>query len=205
MKQKQKQISVAVVTIFLFLQLLAVANAEGQVRVRDSAKTTGRSSSKFFFGGSVGFTSGSYTYINISPLVGYRVTPRWTLGVGGTFQYYKTNSSLFNDTESIVYGGSGFVRYMLIPDLGKLISLLKTDGGLYLHTEYETLSLETSVFDAENSISGNRYWVQSILVGGGFRQQVGRRAYLFMELLWNLTYDSQLPYNNPLFRVGFTF
>lgn len=183
----------------------ASTNASAQVRVRDSSKTRGVSSSKFFFGGSIGFTFGSYTYVNISPVVGYRFTPRWTVGVGGTFQYYKTNSSLFNNTESIVYGGSGFVRYMIVQDIGKLIPMVKTDGGFYLHTEYEALSLETSVFDQDNELSGKRYWARSVLVGGGFRQQVGRRAYLFLELLWNLTYDSQLPYNNPLFRVGFTF
>lgn len=185
--------------------IMSSLEVSAQVRVRDSSKTRGLSSSHFFIGGSIGFTFGSYTYVNISPVVGYRFTPRWTVGLGGTFQYYKTNSSLFNNTESIVYGGSGFVRYMIIQDIGKLLPLVKTDGGFYLHTEYETLSLETSVFDKDNELSGNRYWAQSVLVGGGFRQQVGRRTYLFLELLWNLTYDSQLPYNNPLFRVGFTF
>jgi len=198
--------------LWFFILFLAISTQKtyGQVLLGDKSDNKDKKSrqpwqEKFFIGGSIGFTFGSYTYVNVSPIAGYRFTPRWTLGVGGTFQYYRTNSSLFNDTESIIYGGNSFLRFVLIPDLSELIKPMNFDGAIYLHGEYEALSLETSVFDAENTSKGNRFWLNSVLVGGGVRQQVGRRAYIFIELLWNLNYDNQLPYENPLLRIGFSF
>ena len=45
--------------------------------------------SKFYWGGNLGLMFGTYTIIDISPEVGYKVTERFHVGTGLTYTYYK--------------------------------------------------------------------------------------------------------------------
>ena len=44
---------------------------------------------RLFFGGGFGLTVGSVTHVDISPMVGYRITDRFSAGIGLSYQYYK--------------------------------------------------------------------------------------------------------------------
>ena len=44
--------------------------------------------SHLFFGGGLGLQFGSMTLIEISPLVGYKITPKFSIGVSPTYKYY---------------------------------------------------------------------------------------------------------------------
>ena len=134
--------------------------------------------SKIFTGGNIGLQFGSSTFVDFSPLIGYRFTDKIHGGFGITYRYFKDN--YYNYT-SDMYGGRVFARYYIIPNL-------------FAHTEMERLNLEWS--------DRNRHNVNSIFVGGGYSQNMGGRLTANILVLWNINESVYSPYNNPIFRAG---
>lgn len=187
MKKKNK-----IFGIFLICMSLVPANLES----KDFNELTFRE--RIFFGGHFGLMFGTITNIEISPIAGYRFTPRLSLALGPKYQYYK--EGIFINTH--IYGGRAFARYMLIKDLNNLVPL-NLNAGLFFHTEYEGLSLEEKYFGSPGYVG--RFLLNSVLVGGGVSQPVGDRGALNFTVLWNINGTSNTPYTNPVIRIGFNF
>jgi len=149
---------------------------------------------RIFTGGGFGLSFSNYSdYFSISPIIGYKITPKLAAGVGIQYQYtkYKQYSPSFTTNN---YGGSIFARYNFY-------------GPLFLHAEYEYLSYEYFGYAGERLRKG----YNSVLAGGGFFQPVGRHAGIFLMALYNFTYKNPtspyevLPYNSPwILRAGIT-
>jgi hypothetical protein len=160
---------------------------------------------RIFFGGNFGLQFGTVTNIEVSPLAGIYLTPRLAVGPGIKYEYFKSNYPGFVPYETHIYGGTVFARYMVIRDLSEAVGL-GLNIGLFGHAEYEMLSLESRYFqigappDAEG-----RFYLHSILLGGGIYQPIGRRGGLLLMVLWNLNETASSPYSNPIFRIGFNF
>lgn len=153
---------------------------------------------RIFFGGNIGLQIGTITQIEIAPLVGYRITPRLAAGLGIKYEYYKENT-YFANFETHIYGGRIFSNYLFIKDLNNVIPL-GFNGGLFVQGEYEALNLETRIFDVLNEYPGqDRFWLHSVLVGGGLRIPAGERASI------NLNESANTPYSNPIIRFGVYF
>jgi hypothetical protein len=152
--------------------------------------TTSSPEKKFFTGGSIGLQFGNQTMIDASPILGYRFTKNLSAGVGFTYQYYRLN---YYGTvlKTYIIGGRVFARYYFFEDF-------------FLHGEYEALNLETKFFDPGLMYhQTNRYWVGSVLAGGGYRQAIGENSYFNIMVLYNLNDTPYGPYDNPwIFRVG---
>ena len=187
MKKKNK-----IFWIFLVCMFLVPANLES----KDFNELIFRE--RLFFGGHFGLMVGTITNIELSPIVGYRFTPRLSLALGPKYQYYK--EGIFINTH--IYGGRAFARYMLIKDLNNLIPL-NLNAGLFFHTEYEGLSLEEKYFGSLGY--EGRFLLNSVLVGGGVSQPVGDRGALNITVLWNINGTDNTPYTNPVIRIGFNF
>lgn len=138
---------------------------------------------KMFFGGNFGLQFGTVTFIEVSPLVGYRITDRIAVGAGLTYEYYHYNDKVY-DLKTNVYGGRIFGRYMF------------TDY-LFGHVEYEYLNLEAFDFYRR------RVDVDSFLAGGGYMQRIGRNSAMTAMILYNFTESAYTPYTNPVIRIGF--
>lgn len=150
---------------------------------------------RFFFGGSLGLQFGSSTYIDVSPLVGFKVTEKLHAGLGLTYIYYKVKDSYYNyEYETSSYGGRVFGRYYILQNL-------------FGHVEFEILNMEVPA-EVGGTGSGNFDYVRdnitSLMVGGGYAQPIGSNAALTLMILWNLTEEQYSPYQNPIFRVGFS-
>lgn len=178
--------------VFIILFFLVPANLES----KDFNELTFRE--RLFFGGHFGLMFGTITNIELSPIVGYRFTPRLSLALGPKYQYYK--EGIFFNTH--IYGGRAFARYMLIKDLNNLVPL-NLNAGLFFHTEYEGLSLEEKYFGSLDY--EGRFLLNSVLVGGGVSQPVGERGALNITVLWNINGTDNTPYTNPVIRIGFNF
>lgn len=139
--------------------------------------------SKMYTGGNFGLQFGTITFIDLSPLIGYRVTDKISVGVGITYQYYRYKSSSY-DFQTNVYGGRVFARYFI-------------RKNLFAHTEYEILNLQ-----AYDLYPPQRVNVGSLLVGGGYIQRFGNSSGFTAMILYNLTPSTYTPYQNPIIRMG---
>lgn len=143
--------------------------------------------SKLFFGGSFGLQFGNTTLVELSPLIGYNITPKFGVGISPTYKYYSVkNYYTLGKMETNVWGGSIFARYMVF-------------RNVFAHAEYEPLFYKTTAPGYETT----REQFNSFLVGGGFQQSIGRNAGLYVMVLWNLNDTYNSPYTNPIFRIGF--
>ena len=143
---------------------------------------------KIYIGGNFGLQLGTYTYIDISPLVGYKFTNRFSAGPGIAYRYL----SIRNVGSNSIYGGKVFARYLI-------------SKQFFVHTEYESLNTQLyERFAGRDRIV--REWVPGFFVGGGIAQPVGNRAAVMIYGLYNLLYDNvRSPYPSPwIISVGFT-
>ena len=158
---------------------------------------------RLIFGGNIGLQFGSYTYIDISPLIGYRITPKLIGGVGFTYRYVNYDAfipSYGNYTiEDNQYGYRFFGRYFIIPQI-------------FAHVEYEGLNLTSDLGltlnpDGSISESRSRTWVNSAFIGGGLFQSAGNSAGIFVMALYNMIdcTEAYCPYPDRwLIRIGVT-
>ncbi|MBC7696494.1 MAG: hypothetical protein H7141_13735 [Burkholderiales bacterium] len=140
---------------------------------------------RLYVGGNVGAWFGSSTFINISPLVGCKITKEFSLGVTGTYNYY---SQTYGNQKfvSTVYGGGAFGRY------------------LFFENFFAQAGLERlSVLDYRSIIPGSRVWVDNILVGGGYRQPFSQRGSFVAAIFYNINQTPLSPYPNPIIQIGF--
>lgn len=137
------------------------------------------------FGGNLGLSFGSVTYIDVSPMVGYQATDRWMLGLGASYIYYKFNSNtvVIPDQETTWWGGRHFQQFNITPQL-------------FAWGEFELLNGE--VYDPFDQLY-KRQWIENLLVGGGYRS-----GPVMVTALYNVSYQSGNGfYNSPwVFRVG---
>lgn len=157
---------------------------------------------RLFFGGNFGMQFGTITSIEVSPLLGYYITPKLSAGAGIRFEYFK-DKGYYAPYETTIYGGDIFTRYVIISNLGEGLNI-GLNTGIFAQVEYEALSLEKAYFEPPYTGDG-RFIVHSILVGGGIIQPIGARSAFLFSVLYNLNETARSPYSNPIFRVGFTF
>ena len=153
---------------------------------------------RIFFGGNFGLQFGTITNINVAPIVGFMVLPRVSVALGPKYVYYKDPYGNTN-----IYGGTGYVQFAVIQDIGKIIQL-GSHTGIFLHLEDELLSLE-SEFWKYPPIYSPRFTVNTVLGGVGIRQMLGMRASINIMFLWALNESAYYTYGNPDIRVSFNF
>lgn len=170
-------------TLIVLSFILCICNS---LRAQDDASTGRPFWDRVFFGGSLGLQFGDLTYVDISPLVGYKITEQLAAGIGGTYIYYRYRDP-YGEFKTNIYGGRLFGRYYFIENL-------------FGHVEYEVLSMERP--DDLNYNELTRVNIASTFVGGGYRQMLGDNAALELILLYNLTEEAYSPYTNPVIRIG---
>lgn len=152
---------------------------------------------RLVFGGALGAQFGTNTQVNLSPIIGYRVTDKFTAGVGITYIYYnyKYYTGYGNATateEDHIYGTSLWGEYRIIPQA-------------FIHVEPGFLNLSVPEMNANGYYNGEtrRDNIYNFLVGGGYYQPIGNNAGMQFSILWDLVEDMYSPYQNPIIRIGF--
>jgi len=163
---------------------------------------------RIYFGGNVGLgfgNKGQYIYIEAAPLVGYRITDRFSLG--NTFAYIYLKQSLYYSVggsprilnyQSHIFGISPFARMFL------------TDW-FFLHGEYNIFNAHLiKIRQNPSELYTERGFIAYPLIGGGFVYRIGNRGGIMLMALFNPLYASikdKFPiYTSPLvLRVGFFF
>lgn len=140
---------------------------------------------RLYFGGTVGAWFGSTTYINLSPIIGVKLTKQFSLGGGVIYNYFGQTYAGKKYT-STIYGGSLFARYFVFENLFAQVGLDRI-----------------SVPNYSTGLINNRTWVDNVLVGGGYRQQFSDRGQIVAMIFYNLNQGPLSPYQNPIIQVGF--
>lgn len=153
---------------------------------------------RIFYGGNFGLQFGTYTDIQLSPVIGFWLLPRLNVAAGPDYRFYKA----FNE-KTHIYGGKFYTEFILLRNINSVIPI-GTNTHIISHFEDELLSLETAFFKLPPYTS-KRFTVNTYLAGLGLSQEIGRRASINFLFLWALN-DSEYQLNsNPDIRITFTF
>jgi hypothetical protein len=167
---------------------------------------------KWSFGGNFWASFGSSAYVELSPIVLYRATPRLNVGVGFTYiytrsdnYYYDTNGVNRQTIESNTYGPRAVAEFTVLSDLSDKINI--NIGNIVLYTEYSLLETDRLLINpySYEIFNDGRDWINVLLVGGGIYQPLGARGGVSLMLLFNVIESDYNPYENPIFRIGFFF
>ncbi len=197
---KIKKISL---NVLLLGGLLFVSDCPAQYYDKDaSLKTPNQGQSQgpppafrrenIFWGGDLGAYFSLISEINIAPTIGYRLNERLEAGIRANYLI------LYGEGANMVTGGYGSTSYYG----GSVYGRFNITPVFFLQAEYEILNVPSVDFFS------TRTNVDSRLVGGGIRRQIGEHAYYLLTILWDMDYmNLNSPYNtSPLIlRIGFNF
>ena len=179
-----KQIMISVAIVFL-------VNTNGFGMQQDSMKVQPKSGSEssynpVYYGGTVGLSFGNYFRVNVAPLIGFRYSPKASVGVKVAYEYIRDKRYEPTLTASN-YGGSFFTRYRLHPKF-------------YVHAEFAYMSYKYKT----SNIETDRTWVPFFFLGGGYIQPLSPRTSLIVEILFDLLQDKNSPYEewDPFISIG---
>jgi len=146
-------------------------------------------SERIYFGGGGGFNAGTsnglkYSYISVSPLVGYRVTLPWSVGLQVIYQNVSYPQL---GTRYSQYGFAPFTQYRF--------------GQIFAYGEYQAISTPSINSDT-------RSWYSRLPLGLGFTQPIGPRAAINVmaayDVLWKPNSFTS-PFASPwVFRIYIT-
>jgi len=123
---------------------------------------------KITYGGNVQAVFGSWTYIYLSPTIGYNPVKKLNFGIGFIYNYLK---SPYSRSSQSIYGGHSYARVFLRPNF-------------FVQGQYDKL-LQPNRYSINNS--DKKIWVDYALAGIGYSQPVGERFALNTLLMYNLT------------------
>jgi hypothetical protein len=199
-KSQLRSIVLILLCIFTSFSMISGQNAKEDQFPFDQKDNNGTPSFKdrLFYGGNLGLQFGTITDIQVSPVIGYWLLPRVAVAIGPTYRYYKDPSS-----ETALWGAKAYVQLAVIQDLSSVIPL-GSHTGIFLHAEDELLSLNSYFWKWPNPFTSERFYLNTVLVGGGISQHLGRRSALNFMVLWPLDNPYSL-YSNPEIRISFIY
>jgi hypothetical protein len=147
-----------------------------------------------YFGGGLGFNGGTdafgnrFVYFALNPIMGYMVTPKFSVGTGVSWQQYNYTDAKIKITQ---YGLSPFMRY----NFGKLFS----------YAEYNLINTPAYLGSNASAVRKN---YDRLLLGLGYSQPlgIGRGAINGMALYDVLYKQSDRTFASPwVFRIFVSF
>lgn len=147
---------------------------------------------RMYVGGGLGMDAGRdfngnrYFYAQVSPILGYMLTPKLSTGLGINYTYIKyTDLNL----STYQYGGNPFLRYNVTPEL-------------FAITEYNFISVDPDILNDNDK----RKVFDRFLLGAGYIQRIGTRGAINFVALYDLKFSNTGPFGSPwVFRVFFSF
>lgn len=142
---------------------------------------------RLYFGGNIGGMFGTISYINLSPLIGIKITKDFSVGGGFTYNYY-SQTYQGKKYSSTIYGGNAFARYIVLENL-------------FAQIGWDRLSVP----DYNSPIYNSRAWIDNILIGGGYKQAFSANGNFVAAIFYNINETPLSPYPNPIIQIGFNF
>lgn len=168
----------------------------------DTAVKKGFDKDRVVVGGNLGASFGNYTFINVSPQVGYIFNRYVTAGVGVNFLYQSVKSyygNLYAYKDNLGYAGMNVfgrffpVRFLFIsaqPELNYSWGKRKFNNDYSLESDYK--------------LPGKM--VPSFLLGAGAVLSPTGKGGMYVSLQYDVIQNSRSPYGTrPFLNIGFAF
>jgi len=165
----------------------------------EEPKQKGFDKSKLFFGGNFGLSFGSYTFVNVSPQVGYMFNKYFAAGAGVNLIY----SSLRYDD---VYGNTLYRDKSGYTGLA-LFARAFPVRFIYLQVQPE-YNYTWWTRDYASAIPSDKFngFVPSLLIGGGVAIPIGARGAFMVGASYDVVQDARSPYGTGIFiNFGYSF
>lgn len=144
-------------------------------------------SDRLFVGGNFwgNLGNGGRSFLEISPLLGYRITEKFAAGAGIVYQFYGSNTTSASNRTTVL-GWRALARYDIFQNL-------------FAQTEFERLNYKSG---------GLEQVVRRWPIGAGFQQRIGGggagrlrgTAVIMRDLLWD---ENASPFDSPwIIRFG---
>lgn len=179
---------IALLILSIFISVVSFAQFEDDTIDEESDQEESKFvKSNMYYGGYMSLSFGTYTVIGLTPLVGYKVSPQFSVGTQFSYEYVKDKSYAI-EFESSSYGISFFSRYRIIPQL-------------YAHVEFSEMNYKLFYTDGGST----REWVSFLWLGGGYSQPVSQNTWFNAQILFDVINNEHSPYYGwePYFSVGF--
>lgn len=170
---------------FSLIVSYSLAQTDSIPRNRQKPKDEKPFIDRLFWGGNIGAWVGNPTFVDVSPLIGYKVTDKFSVGVGAIYNYYSYRYNNYKYSVNF-YGAKVMARYFILENV-------------YLQAGYDRINRDNPYSLKPNA----RIWIENILVGGGLRYPVSDNIYCAASALWNLNDTPLSPYPNPIIQIGF--
>jgi len=145
---------------------------------------------RFFLGGTIQLLVGNPTSLDLSPLAGYRLTKKWSIGTGATYRlsFGDGNNQYTNAIDEDVYGYRAFTEYIFYK-------------GFFAHSEFESMNKKVEDLTSDQT---QRTWSNALMAGIGKEYRFAKKVKGNVMVLYNFLHSSNSPYDKPLvFRFGF--
>lgn len=151
---------------------------------------------KMIYGGNFGFGMyGNSLSLSIAPQMGYRVFNPWEVGLRGIYDFDCYFDRLKGNAYGHYFGVAPYTNFQFYK-------------GLFVHVEDEIMY---GITRWKKETLRNQ-WYNSVFVGGGYRQYSYDGSYVYLMVLYNLSWgvipsgNWDTPYGSPLsLRVGYCF
>ncbi len=160
---------------------------------QDAKEGGGFDKSKLFFGGNLGLAFGTYTIVNVSPLVGYQFTPVLAAGVGINYSYYGYNDGIWNYKQS--YAGMSI--------FGRIYPIRQFFIQVQPEENYMWLS-QSLIGQDQPPIKINQF-VPSLLLGGGAAIPTGGNGAFTISIMYDVLQNIYSPfYHQAVYGFGYS-
>ena len=168
----------------------ANAQSDSAAYVRDTRTEKPLSfKERIWFGGGIGLSFGTFTAVQLDPLMGIYLdrNRKLSTGVGLSYWYFQDNSYIPSLKQN-VYGYRVFTRYRVIEQA-------------FLHAEFLHLNAER-YFSLDNTI--RRTWIPHLLIGAGYVQPLAGSTSFYIQVLFEVLQDPNSLYfgQGPIFSGG---
>jgi len=150
-----------------------------------------------FYGGSLGISFGStYTFVNLSPQVGYRFNRYFAAGTGINFIYSSTRYEFDQYRENYLLAGLNI--------FGRLYPINQIFIQAQPEINYSWGKQKFYYSRPDEKLEGRVF--PSLLVGAGAAIPMGRNGALLLMLQYDVIQNERTPYGTrPFFNIGFNF
>lgn len=134
--------------------------------------------SPFVYGGSASIAISDYLNVDISPKVGYKPTPDFTVGLLAKYEYLN-NDNAAEPYNANTYGFGAYAQYNISP----LFTSQALPFNIYAHTEYQYLRTEIGWKHQHYTTS---YTQSRWFVGGGFSVPFGAKSSFYTTIMYDI-------------------